>query len=152
MGLLKDVRLQRICHFKNTELTRLVSCCTQLCVSLGTTRGSRTCTTERRFGATAKTRYYITECLLSYYLITINGGRNVESQYSSMTPLLCLAACQLMYGTFLMPLIGYACNLNWRCHFIVFSASFQTHSKMLYISRIGYIYFLQIIMEGNTGL
>ena len=86
MGLLKDVRLQRICHFKNTKLTRLVSCYTQLCVSLGTTRGSRTCTTERRFGATAKTRYYITECLLSYYLITINGGRNVGSQYSSMTP------------------------------------------------------------------
>ena len=25
MGLLKDVRLQRICHFKNTELTRLVT-------------------------------------------------------------------------------------------------------------------------------
>ena len=25
MGLLKDVRLQRLCHFKNTELTRLVS-------------------------------------------------------------------------------------------------------------------------------
>ena len=25
MGLSKDVRLQRICHFKNTELTRLVT-------------------------------------------------------------------------------------------------------------------------------
>ena len=25
MGLLKDVRLQRFCHFENTELTRLMS-------------------------------------------------------------------------------------------------------------------------------